>query len=347
VVTFTPGGALESGFREVCPVHVLPKSAATEARVLLDLARILARPPAALLHASLFPANWRGALVATLNRRLPFIASVRNLTDWMGSGRRFVEGLVLRRAQAVIVNSEAIARDLVAHGGVRRRNLHVIPNGVDLDRFHPAERAPRPGEGSESDEVIVGAVMSLTRKKNPGLLVEAARRVISARPATRFVVAGDGPLRGEMLARIAAAGLEGRFHLAGLRRDVPDFLRSIDMLALTSDREGLPNVVLEAMATGIPVVATSVGGTPEIVRDEVTGRLVPPGDPEAFARAVLTILGVRGAAVRMGEEGRRSAAAFGVARMVERTEALYESVLHPASGRDARAREEPRAEERP
>jgi glycosyltransferase involved in cell wall biosynthesis len=266
--------------------------------------------------------------------------------DWMGTGRRFVEGIVLKRADAIVVNSEAIARDLVVNAGARRKGIRVIPNGVDLTLFHPRGE----GEGGLRAEIwgeqapeCVGAVMSLTSKKNPAMLLEAARVVVAARPAARFLIAGEGPLRAQLETSVAAAGLRGRFRLVGLRRDVPDLLRSIDLLALPSDREGLPNVVLEAMACGLPVVATAVGGTPEIVREGATGRLAPPRDAGAFARAILDILSTPGEAARMGAEGRRVVVSeYGLDAMVDRTQALYDELLvsraSPARARAAGGR---------
>ena len=103
------------------------------------------------------------------------------------------------------------------------------------------------------------------------------------------MLAGEGPLRGEIEERVKSAGLEGRFRLLGLRRDVPELLRALDLLVLPSGREGLPNIVLEAMASGVPVVATDVGGTGELVIEGKTGSLVRPGDAEALARAILAL----------------------------------------------------------
>ena len=345
VVTFTPGGALESAYREACPLHLFEKTAESEARVLVSLVGLLNRLRPAIVHASLFSANWRGALATQVRApigRPRFIASLRNMGDWMGTGRRFVESWVLRRADAVIVNSGAVAADAIARAGARRDILHVIPNGVDLDVFRPArdgESRLREAWSLGPDDVVIGAVMSLTRKKNPGILIDAARRVVLTRPGTRFVLVGEGPLRPELEAAIAAAGLQDAFRLAGLRGDIPELLRSIDLLVLPSDREGMPNVVLEAMASGLPVVATAVGGTPEIVRDGVTGRLVAPRDAAALAGAILEVLESAEVRKRMGDEGlRRARSEYGLPRMIERTSELYRSLVSAAVHGGAPAR---------
>src|SRR5205807_10286971 len=123
-----------------------------------------------------------------------------------------------------------------------------------------------------------------------------------------FVLFGDGPLRDRLQHDIALAGLGGRFVLAGFRGDLDGLIPHLDLLALPSFTEGLPNVVLEAMAAAVPVVATAVGGTPEVVAEGVTGWLVPPGDPSALARRVVD--GIRGEKGRaMGQRGRERVAA--------------------------------------
>ena len=155
------------------------------------------------------------------------------------------------------------------------------------------------------------------------------------------MVAGDGPMRAELERAIREEGLEGRFRLLGVRRDVPELLRSMNILALTSDREGCPNAVIEAMATGLPVVATAAGGTVEIVKDGETGRLVPPREPEAFSRGLTDLLSDGAAADRMGSNGLALVKSrFAFHRMVERVENLYRELLGAGGrgGDDTRGR---------
>jgi glycosyltransferase involved in cell wall biosynthesis len=147
------------------------------------------------------------------------------------------------------------------------------------------------------------------------------------RPGVRTLIAGDGPLRGELEETAQAFGLDGAVKFLGHRDDVPRLLAAADMLVLPSIYEGLPNVVLEAMRFGKPVVATAAPGTTELVTDGQTGLLVPIHDPTALARAIRTAVDNRDLAHRLGEAGRaRVLSEFSAAAMVERFARLYESL---------------------
>ena len=174
---------------------------------------------------------------------------------------------------------------------------------------------------------MVGSVTRLSPQKAPLDFVAAAAQVAARRPDVHFVVVGDGPLRAEVEAQVAAAGLAGRFHLTGLRRDVPDLLHSFDVFVLTSLWEGLPRVLIQAMAAGLAVVATAVDGNAEAVEDGVNGFLTPPGDPQALAAALLRLLGDPALAGQMGAAGRERADEFGARKMVDDIAALYEALL--------------------
>ncbi|HXI03608.1 MAG TPA: glycosyltransferase [Candidatus Saccharimonadales bacterium] len=347
VITFTPGGELEPEFRATCPLHVLPKRPLTEIPVLLSLISLLRRPRAEILHTYLYPATWRGTLAARLAGTRGIVQFVGNMADWMGPVRLSLQRMAARRASAVIYEAPPVGRYLVEKAGVPEDRTLMIPNGVDLDLFGPGSGGERHRQEiwGEAPVKVIGAVMSLSEKKNPLLLVEAAARVASAHPEARFMIAGEGPMRPVLEKAIAEAGLAERFRLLGVRRDVPDLLRSMDVLALTSDREGCPNAVIEAMATGLPVVATAAGGTVEIVRDRETGRLVAPRDPAAFARGIQDLLDDPEAARRMGSTGLELARSrFAFHRMVERVQSLYESILEGrGAGETAGPREAARA----
>jgi glycosyltransferase involved in cell wall biosynthesis len=213
----------------------------------------------------------------------------------------------LRRMDRVVCVSAAQAARVRA-AGVAAERVVVIRNAIDPEPFaHPeaADRARLAALLARPYRRVVGAAGRLSPEKGFGVLVAAAARVARAEPDVAFVLFGDGPLRGALARQIAAAGLEGRFVLAGFHADVVRFMPHWDLAVLPSFTEGLPNVVLEAYAAGTPVVASAVGGVPEIVTDGRDGYLVPPGDPAALARRILAVLQAPPEAGRaMGRRGR-------------------------------------------
>ena len=151
----------------------------------------------------------------------------------------------------------------------------------------------------------MGAAGRLSPEKGFGVFIRAAGSIARADPDVGFVLFGDGPLRADLTRQIATEGLEGRFLMPGFRDDLDRLFPHLDLFVLPSFTEGLPNVVLEAFAAGVPAVATAVGGTPEIIEDGVSGYLVPPGNPNALASRIRDVLGddgMRRAMARHGQE---------------------------------------------
>ena len=213
---------------------------------------------------------------------------------------------VLARMDAVVCVSRAQA-DKVRRAGIRGDRIHVIRNAIDPERFGiPDEehgrrlRALFPAEF----EHLVCAVGRLSPEKGFDQLIEAARSVVQARPKTGFLLIGDGPQRTELEAQISEAGLREHVVLTGFRSDVDRLLPHVDVVAVPSFTEGLPNVILEAFCAGVPVVATSVGGTPEVVENGVNGYLVPAGDAASLAQHLLRMLDEGDTAQGMGARGR-------------------------------------------
>jgi glycosyltransferase involved in cell wall biosynthesis len=215
---------------------------------------------------------------------------------------------VIRRADTVRAVSRDIAREAEA-AGVDSTRIVVVPSRCDTRFFDPdrwrsageAMRASLPGDPASA---VVGFLGALNASKGLDVLVNACTTVARARPM-RVAVAGAGPLR-QKLADVAADGVPPVVLLGHLSpTDVPAFLAAIDVLAVPSYDEGLPRAVLEAMAMGVPVVASDVGGIPDAVQDGITGLLVPPGDAEALASALIRVLDDRDFAIRLGTTGRR------------------------------------------
>jgi glycosyltransferase involved in cell wall biosynthesis len=298
---------------------------------ILRLARRLRRDGIQLLHSFGFYSNTVGVPAARLARIPAAIASQRDMGDLRPALQRRLHSGVLTLATHVLVNSEAIAGRLSGSRAARKGRVTVIPNGVDGVRFRPA--AP---PGADRSSVTIGTLANLRPEKGLQQLLEAAARVARSAPHARFVIWGEGALRGELDATIQALALTGAVELRGTTRDPDAALRQCDIFVLPSLSEASSNVVLEAMATGLPVVATRVGGTPGLVDDHRTGILVPPGDAPGLAQAILTLLETPALAAEMGARGRaRALAEFGTVRMIERIDAFYCRALGPAHGAPA------------
>ncbi|HEX2972827.1 MAG TPA: glycosyltransferase [Tepidisphaeraceae bacterium] len=223
---------------------------------------------------------------------------------------RFYEALdrrILRRMDCVVCVSEGQAAK-VRHAGVPPSRVVVIRNAIQTDRFsnpNPIYRRLLQEYFPEPRSHIVCAVGRLSPEKGFGQLIEAARIVAETQPGVGFVLFGDGPLRRTFEQQIIASELQEKFILAGFRDDVDRFIPHADLVAIPSLTEGLPNVALEAHAAGVPIVATAVGGTPEVVENAGTGYLVPPGDPAAFARGVLDLLADETQRLAMGRNAQQ------------------------------------------
>jgi glycosyltransferase involved in cell wall biosynthesis len=183
--------------------------------------------------------------------------------------------------------------------------------------------------GFDATAPVAGSLAVLRPEKNLRSFVRAAAQVLHSLPAARFVIVGDGPQRQELFQEIMLSGLEGRVVLAGWRDDLPEVLSALDVAVLCStDVETFPMAFLEAMAAGLPLVGTRVGGLPEMILPGENGLLVEPGSTEELAQALGQVLSDPDRARRWGEASRRRVRQeFAVERMVQRYEALFESLL--------------------
>jgi glycosyltransferase involved in cell wall biosynthesis len=171
-------------------------------------------------------------------------------------------------------------------------------------------------------------VANLRAEKGHDVLIDAAPQILEAHPDAEFVLAGEGPHRDALMERARRRGVADRIQFLGQCRDVPAVLAGADLFVLPSRSEALPNAVIEAMAAGLPVVASNVGGIPELITDGVSGVLVSPGDPRALAGAVIGVMEEPGRAVQMGREARDFVTReLGFGRLVARIEALYLSAI--------------------
>lgn len=239
-------------------------------------------------------------------------------------GHRWLRRTAARFAQAFVAVSDTTAEQALALQDAPKAKLHTIPNGIRLDRYAPdaVARAEVRAELGLGDAFVIGTVGRIDSNKNHAMLIRAAAPLL-ARGDVRIVIVGDGPDRAELMAPISALADPSRVILTGRRMDVPRVVQAFDAFALPSKSEGLPLVVPEAMAAGLPVVATSVGGLPSVIDDGVTGYLVPVSD-KAFEVALAALINDRAGAREMGQRARVVALErFSADRMVDDYLALY------------------------
>ena len=265
----------------------------------------------------------------------------RNLTYWFSGGvREKVYRYVNRHlVDAVLVNSGMARRELVERFATPADRIMNVGAGIDTSVFSSAsgDEALRNRLGL-SGKRVVGIVAKLSHVKNHKMFLEAASLMTSERDDIEFLVVGDGPLRGRLEKLSGELGLGGRVHFVGASDDVPSVLKLMDVFVLSSRSEGVPNAVMEAMAAGLPVVATRVGGVPDAVVDGETGILVDPDDSRGVADAVLGVLADPRRAESMGVAAAKLAAdRYDVGAVVKCMEDVFSALLCAAGAGGADA----------
>jgi len=258
----------------------------------------------------------------------------RALGYWLrGRARPAIYGYVSRRlVDAVLVNSGACVRELTTRFGVDPGRVVLLGGGVDARAFDVTPDPALRGDLGLEGAPVVGIVAKLSPVKGHGLFLRAARLVADARPEVRFLVVGDGSRRRELETMADELGLAASVRFVGAREDVPSLLKVMDVFALSSRSEACPNSLLEAMAAGLPVVATRVGGVPDVVEEGASGLLVDPADPAGMAGAVLGLLGDEERAATMGRRGRALVRErHDIDAVVRRVEETYARLLASAA----------------
>ncbi|HVG19537.1 MAG TPA: glycosyltransferase [Blastocatellia bacterium] len=304
---------------------------ANAVRQLARLRALMTRERIDILHAHDFYAGLIGAAAGRL-AGARVIACQRHLKLSNRAVHEWGTRLTHRMAHRILVNSEAIRDHILSRGGARAAKIIVIKNGISSIADSPEARDLRDRVRRElelgEDSKLVGMVARLQPVKGHRFFLEAAARVVGKEPKAQFVLVGGGPLKGDIEDQAARLGIKGRVHLLGDRTDAARLVASFDLLVLASLHEGLPNAVMEAMAAGVPVVATAVGGTKELIADGETGYLVPPADADALSERIAFALANEADRIRVAEAARRFVnAEFGVERMVASVQRLYDELM--------------------
>jgi glycosyltransferase involved in cell wall biosynthesis len=311
-------------------------------RGLLRAARFLRRERVAVLNCMLGLTTLVGPFVGRVAGVPVVLNNQRNLSYWIhGRFREGVYGFVNRRlVDAVLVNSAAAAAELVKRFRVPPEKVVSVGTGIDLRRIAEARAGDElASELGLAGRTVVGTVAKLSPVKGHQHFIAAAAEIAKARPDVVFLIVGDGIRKKELEDMATELGIADRVTFAGVRDDVPSLLELMDVFVLGSLSEGSPNAVLEAMAAGLPVVATDVGGLPEMVIDGESGILVPPGDSDALAEAIGELLDDPSRAETMGRAGLALAMdRHDIEKVVREVEGVMDRLLDASRDRVSGAR---------
>lgn len=287
------------------------------------LARIIRRHRVDIIHAHTSHSHTTACLARAMARRGQVVVSRR--VDFMPRANT-LNRFKYAWPDHIIAISERIGR-VMQDFGASANKLSVVHSGIDPARFKTSP-IPRHELDIPEDVPLLGNVAALVGHKDHATLLSAMAHVLQRSPRAHLVIAGEGDLRPKLEAQIESLGLKSLVRLLGYRTDVPRILRALDVFVMSSKLEGLGTSVLDAMACGIPVVATAGGGIPEMVVHEKTGLLCPPEAPEALATAIIRILDDQALATELAANAKQMVdAEFTVDRMVEGNLAAYRRLL--------------------
>lgn len=322
-----PGTRDFLGAMDAADVNVIPlrRTSRFDPRPWAPLLRVLRSTD--ILHTHMIGSNLSGAILAPLMRVPVFVAHEHT---WSFEGRplrRVADReLIARMSDAFIAVSREDRRRMIELEGIDPEDVVFIPNGVAAqDGQAPDDK--RAELGLEPDTPVLGAVGVLRAQKRFDILLQAVALLRHRHPGLRVLIAGPGPERPKLEAMIEELGLSEMVSLLGQRTDVAELLPVFDVAAVSSDFEGSPLAVMEFMGAGVPVVATAVGGIPDLIEHDTHGKLVAPRDPEGLADAIESLLLDPDARARLGAAGReRQQAEFDIDVMTSRIADLYEEL---------------------
>ncbi len=247
-----------------------------------------------LLHAYWTPSGLVALMVKGI-RNVPVVVTLWGSDIYFARTPLFagIFKWLMRKADAIVCESDSFRNQLIQLG-IPTKKISVIANGIDFEAFKPSDKTTaRRRLNLPQDKTIIINVGGLSPVKDQKILIEAASQIIANKPDLLLVLVGEGETRKELEALVQSKGLQEQVHFTGFQKvtKIPDWLNSADIFVLTSVSEGNPNIILEAMSSGLPIIATAVGGIPEMIRDGEEGLLIPPRSPEALAEKLNTLLG--------------------------------------------------------
>ncbi|MDP1853766.1 MAG: GT4 family glycosyltransferase PelF [Candidatus Omnitrophota bacterium] len=319
---------LEKEGIEVIP---LAKKHKFDISVIKSLINIIKQYKIDIVHTHLWGANFWGRIAAKLSGVKVIIATEHNIDVWKTSLHLFLDKLLSFITDKIIVVSNKVGEFYAQKAHIAKNKIRVIYNGIDIGRFNRDINSGQKREslGISNDEKVIAIIGRLVPQKGHRYFLRALKKLTACGLNVKGLIIGSGELEAELKEYSASLGLNGKVLFMGLRKDVDTILPIVDILALPSLREGMPIAALEAMACGIPVVATDVGGNREVITDGVTGYIVPPEDDALLAEKIKILIEDRALANSFADAGRkRIRESFSNSQMLKASEGLYTELFN-------------------
>jgi sugar transferase (PEP-CTERM/EpsH1 system associated) len=315
-------------------VHPLNKKEGLGWSIPFKLSRIIKERGIDILHSQ-NQSSWLYAAIAAKLARIPLVHTVHSNVSFNNPHPHrwlLLQRHLAKHTRLIICVANSNAKFMQEKQHIPAEKIRVVYNGIEPEIYSSAASDPESKKmelGITKGDVIIGNVARFSPPKDHENLIRAFKQVLQSVPAAKLLLIGDGPLEYKIKSLVSKLGLGNQVKFLGRRRDIPGLLKTFDVFVLPSSSEGLPMAILEAMASGLPIIATNVGGNPEVVINEETGIIVPAKNPGALAEATCRLLSNRNEARNMGVRGQnRVKGYFTFEAMAREYAAIYESLLN-------------------
>jgi glycosyltransferase involved in cell wall biosynthesis len=299
--------------------------------IVLELHRLMKIKQIHVVRTHRYRSNLYGRLAAFSSGVPVIIASVHeNYRTDKRPNRRIMNRILSKITDKIVAVSEDVKEDIIRYDRIDPSKLQVIPNGIDVERFNPEKNTSniRKEFPLEEDDIVIGFIGRIVPAKGLEYLLNALPYLKEEFKSIKLLIIGEGSLVEKLKEKAKKNNIFDNILFTGVRRDIPEILASIDIFVMPSTAEGLPNSLLEAMAMGKPVVATEVGGIPELIKNGRSGLLVPPKNPEALATAIRDLISNDQLAAKMGQAARNFVMNnHSIVKIAQKWQTLYLSIL--------------------
>jgi len=306
-------------------VYYLNKQKGFDVSIYFKLHKIFREFKPDVVHTHLYVIRYT-LLPALINRIPVMVHTIHNNIESKEQNKLgiFVEKIAYHYFGMVpVAISESVRVSIIKTYDMAKNHIPIIINGIDTSKYREVKKCPK-----NNQSVRLIHIGRLNKQKNHALLIDSFKNVIDGGYDVKLIIVGDGELKEELIEKVNSLGISDKVTFLGIRSDIPELLQASDFFVFSSNWEGLPLVVLEAMSAGLPIVSTKVGGIPEIVQDNVNGVLVEPGNQEMLVEAITKLLTDKQKLVQMGRKSRELASQYDVKQTQQNYEQLYNGLLN-------------------